>query len=278
MSGLLQDKVAVITGAASGIGLATAQRYVAEGAAVVIGDIQDDQGREAAAALGEHAVYQRADVTDEAAIDGLARVAVQRFGRLDVFVNNAGAQGDPAPITELSAGGFDRTFQLLTRSAVLGHKVAARVFREQGGPGAIVTTASLAALEGGWSTAGYTIAKHAVVGLVRQAAAELGPLGIRSNAVAPGIIMTPLMAKTFGVPAERSDAFIAHLEQRLGSSQPLRRLGTAEDIADVATFLASDMARYITGTVIPVDGGASAVTLGTFATDVVTAAEEFMAG
>ncbi|MGW5385313.1 SDR family NAD(P)-dependent oxidoreductase [Nocardia sp. NPDC003963] len=277
MGGLLQDKVAVITGAASGIGLATARRYIAEGASVVLGDIQDEQGREAAAALGARAAYQRADVTDEEALEGLARLATERFGRLDVFVNNAGAQGDPAPITELSADGFDRTFRLLARSAVLGHKVAANTFRAQGGPGAIVTTASLAALEGGWSTAGYTIAKHAVVGLVRQAVAELGPWGIRSNAIAPGIIMTPLMAKTFGVPAEQSDAFVAHLEQRLGAGQPLRRLGTAEDIADAATFLASDMARYITGAVLPVDGGASAVTLGTFATDVVTAAAEFTA-
>ena len=148
----------------------------------------------------------------------------------------------------------------------------------QGGPGSIITTASVAGLEGGWSSAGYTIAKHALVGLVRQSVVELGPLGIRSNAIAPGIIMTPLMARTFGVPAEQSDAFIAHLERRLGPTQPMCRLGAAEDIADVATFLASDLARYVTGTVIPVDGGASAVTLGTFATDVVTAAEEFQAG
>ena len=128
MSGLLQGKVAVVTGAASGIGLATARRFVAEGASVVIGDVQDDLGREAAASLGERALYQHADVTEEAPIEGLARTATERFGRVDVFMNNAGSQGDPAPITELSASGFDRTFRLLTRSALLGHKVAACTF------------------------------------------------------------------------------------------------------------------------------------------------------
>ncbi|MFC8047238.1 SDR family NAD(P)-dependent oxidoreductase [Nocardia sp. NPDC057353] len=277
MTALLDGKVAVVTGAAGGIGLATARRFAEAGAKVVIGDIQDELGAAAASDIGASAVYRHADVTDEAEIEGLARAAVDEFGRLDVFVNNAGAQGDPAPIIDLTADGFDRTLALLTRSALLGHKVAARMFREQGSPGSIITTASAAALQGGWSTPSYTIAKHALVGLVRQAAIELGGLGIRSNAIAPGIIKTPLMARTFGVPAAESDAFVDHLENRLGASQPLGRLGTAEEIADVALFLACDLARYVTGTVIPVDGGATAVTLGTFATDVVAAAAEFTA-
>jgi NAD(P)-dependent dehydrogenase (short-subunit alcohol dehydrogenase family) len=275
-TGLLAGKVSVITGAASGIGLATAQRFVAEGANVVIGDIQDEIGAAAAGTLGDAAAYAHADVTVESDIEGLVDTAVSRFGRLDVFVNNAGAQGDPAPIMELTAAGFDRTLALLTRSALLGHKYAARQFQLQGGPGAIVTTASVAALQAGWSTAGYTIAKHALVGLVRQAVTELAPLGIRSNAIAPGIITTPLMARTFGVEPFQSDAFTDFLGEQLGPTQPMGRLGTAEDVAGVAAFLASDLSRYVNGVVIPVDGGATATTLGTFATDVVTAAEQFI--
>ncbi|WP_019436229.1 SDR family NAD(P)-dependent oxidoreductase [Streptomyces sp. AA0539] len=277
MSALLENKVAIVTGGSSGIGEATVERFVAEGAEVTIADIQDDAGEALARRLGENALYVRTDVTDEAAIENVVARTAEHFGRLDIMFNNAGAQGDPSPITEIGAEGFTRTLDLLTRSVILGHKYAARQFQAQDGPGSIISTASAAALQGGWSAAGYTVAKHAVVGVVHQAVAELAPLGIRSNAIAPGIIMTPIMARSFGVPMTEAVEFTSFLADRLGGSQPLGRVGTGDDIARVAVFLGSDLAQFVTGAVIPVDGGATSVTLGTFAVDVAAAAEEYNA-
>ncbi|HLR96163.1 MAG TPA: SDR family oxidoreductase [Jiangellaceae bacterium] len=277
MAGLLQDKVAIVTGGTSGIGRATVERYVDEGAKVVIADIQDDKGQDVADGLGDPVLYVHTDVTNETAIEAVVKTTAEHFGKLDIIYNNAGAQGDPSAITDLSSAGFDKTVALLARSVLLGHKFAARQFKEQGSGGAIVSTASAAGLQGGWSAAGYTIAKHAVVGVVRQAVAELAPFQIRSNAIAPGIIMTPIMARSFGVPLDKAEDFASFLAERLGSTQPYGRVGFPEDIARVATFLASDLSEYVTGTVIPVDGGATAITQGTFSEDVVKAAEEYNA-
>lgn len=275
MTTMLEGKVAIVTGGTSGIGLATVERYVAEGAKVAIADIQDDLGAQIAERLGDSVEYIHTDVTDEAAIEQVVAKTVERFGRLDAMFNNAGAQGDASSILELGSDGFDSTIALLTRSVVLGHKYAARQFQAQNSGGSIISTASAAGLQGGWSAAAYTVAKHAVVGVVRQAVAELAPLGIRSNAIAPGIIMTPIMARSFGVPLEQADEFAAYLAEKLGPTQPIGRVGFPDDIAKVATFLASDLSEFVTGTVIPVDGGATAITQGTFATDVVKAAEEY---
>jgi NAD(P)-dependent dehydrogenase (short-subunit alcohol dehydrogenase family) len=277
MSGLLDGKVAIVTGGTSGIGLASAERFVASGAKVAIADIQDDLGEQIASRLGDAVVYVSTNVLDDDAIGALVATTVERFGKLDVMFNNAGAQGDPSTILDVTSEGFDRTLALLTRSVVLGHKHAARQFRAQGSGGSIISTASAAGLQGGWSAAGYTVAKHAVVGVVRQAVAELAPLGIRSNAIAPGVIMTPIMARTFGVPVEEAENFAAFLGEKLGSTQPIGRVGQADDVAKVATFLASDLSDYVTGVTIPVDGGATAVTQGTFAQDVVAAAAEYTA-
>ncbi|WP_353988284.1 SDR family NAD(P)-dependent oxidoreductase [Ruicaihuangia caeni] len=277
MTGLLEGKVAIVTGGTSGIGLATVERFVKEGAKVAIGDIQDELGRSITERLGDSVAYIHTDVTDEAAIEALVAGTVERFGKLDVMYNNAGAQGDASAMTDITSEGFDKTIALLTRSVLLGHKYAARQFKAQGTGGSIISTASAAGLQGGWSAAAYTVAKHAVVGVVRQSVAELSPLGIRSNAIAPGIIMTPIMARSFGVPMEQSEEFASFLAERLGSTQPSGRVGFADDIAKVATFLASDLSEYVAGTVIPVDGGATAITQGSFATDVVAAAQEFAA-
>ncbi|SNT17417.1 glucose 1-dehydrogenase [Rhodococcoides kyotonense] len=278
MTGLLEDKVAIVTGGSSGIGRGIVEKYVAEGAKVVIADIRDDDGSALAGSLGSQAAFVHSDVTSEESIDATVAFAVDTFGHLDVMVNNAGAQGDPATILDAHAEGFDRTVALLARSVLLGTKYAAAQFIRQHTQGSVISTASAAAIQGGWSAVGYTASKHAVVGLVKQAAAELGQYGIRSNAIAPGIIMTPIMSRTFGVEDSRSDEFTAFLADRLGPGQPSRRVGYPADIAGVATFLASDLSQYVSGTVIPVDGGATSVTLGTFATDVVKAAEEFVQG
>lgn len=276
MAGLLDGKVAIVTGGTSGIGLATVQRYVAEGAKVVVADIQDQLGTELETAHAGDVAYLHTDVTDEAAIEALVAGTVDRFGRLDVIFNNAGAGGDPAGIVDLTAEGFDKTLALLARSVMLGHKYAARQFQAQGTGGSIISTASAAGLQGGWSAAGYTTAKHAVVGIVRQAAAELGPLGIRSNAIAPGIIMTPIMARAFGVPLEQAAEFEEFLAGRLASEQPIGRVGRPDDIAKVATFLASDLSDFMTGVTVPVDGGATSVTQGGFAAAAAAAGQEFL--
>jgi NAD(P)-dependent dehydrogenase (short-subunit alcohol dehydrogenase family) len=277
MPELLAGKVAVITGGTSGIGLASVARFVAEGAKVVVGDIQDELGAELAARLGDSVEFLHADVTDEADIASLVRLAVERFGHLDIMYNNAGNQGDTSALIDLSADGFDKTLALLARSVALGHKYASRQFTTQGTGGTIISTTSVAGLQGGWAAAGYTAAKHAVIGVVRQAVVELAPSGIRSNAIAPGTIMTPIMARAFGVPAEEADSFSDFLAERLGPKLPIGRVGFPDDIADVAVFLASDLSRYVTGIVIPVDGGATAITQGTFGVDVVDAANDYLA-
>jgi NAD(P)-dependent dehydrogenase (short-subunit alcohol dehydrogenase family) len=277
MTGLLDGKVAIITGGTSGIGLASVEHFVAEGAQVAIADIQDELGAAIAERLGDAVIYVHTDVTDESALEALVTTTVEKFGRLDVMYNNAGAQGDPAAIVDATSAGFDKTIALLTRSVLLGHKFAARQFQAQGTGGSIITTASAAALQGGWSAAGYTIAKHATVGVVRQAVAELAPLGIRSNAIAPGIVMTPIMARAFGVPLEQSDEFVMFLAEKLDSTQPIGRVGRPDDIAKVAVFLASDLSSFVTGATIPVDGGATAITQGSFGADAAAAAAEFVA-
>ncbi|WP_434026973.1 SDR family NAD(P)-dependent oxidoreductase [[Pseudomonas] boreopolis] len=275
MSNLLTGKVAIVTGGASGIGLAAAQRFVAEGGRVVIADVAQEAGEAAAASLGEAAAFQCTDVTDEASIQAAVDAAVTRFGRLDVMFNNAGSTGDGSSITEIGPAGFDKTFVLDVRSVVLGHKCAARRFKEQGTGGSIISTVSVAGLQGGWSSVSYATAKHAVVGTIRHAAKELAPFGIRTNGVAPGVIMTPLIAKAFGVPPEKADELVQYLVGRLGSKQAMGRYGSAEDVANAALFFASDLSAYVSGTVMPVDGGISSYTLSTSDEEIFAAAQEF---
>lgn len=277
MAGQLDGKVAVITGGTSGIGQASVERFVVEGARVVVGDIQDQAGKELADRHPGQVSYVHTDVTEEAQIEALIDATVHEFGTLDVMFNNAGAAGDPSLITELTPEGFDDTVALLARSVLLGHKHAARRFQQQGTGGSIISTSSAAGFQGGWSTAGYTISKHAVLGVVRQSVAELAPLGVRSNAICPGVVATPIMARTFGIPAERAEEFSKYMDTALGDVQPIGRLGRAEDIANVAVFLASDAAQLITGAGIPVDGGATAVTQNGFGQRATQAGTDFLA-
>lgn len=275
--GKLEDKVGVITGGVSGIGLATVELFVAEGARVVVGDIQDGLGQALQARFPGKVIYAHTDVTDDEAIGALVKTAVDSFGKLDIMYNNAGAAGDTSSMLEITPGGLERTLSLLTQSVVSGHKYAARQFLAQGTGGSIISTASIAGMEGGWGPAGYTIAKHSVIGVVRQAVAEFARAGIRSNAICPGNIMTPIMASAFGVPADRASKFESFLVERLGPGQPSGRVGMPNDIAEVVVFLASDSSAYVNGVVLPIDGGATAVTMGSFGADIVKAAEEFMA-
>jgi NAD(P)-dependent dehydrogenase (short-subunit alcohol dehydrogenase family) len=277
MAGLLDGKVAAVTGAASGIGRAIVECFVAHGARVVGGDIDDERGRQAAAAVGPSVRYVHADVTDEAEISALVAIARETFGRLDVMVNNAGASGDRSPIIDADVAGFDATLRLLLRSVLLGHKYAAREFVAQGGGGSIISIGSIAGVEGGWGGVGYTASKHGVAGLVRAAAAQLGRYGIRSNAIHPGLVMTPIYVGNMGIPAEHAQEFLSTLGENLKDQQPLGRVGAPKDVAHAALFLASDLSSWVTGVQLPVDGGYTAVTNVNFAAIAEDAAAGFLA-
>jgi NAD(P)-dependent dehydrogenase (short-subunit alcohol dehydrogenase family) len=269
----LVGKVAVVTGGSSGIGLASAEAFVAEGARVVIADIQDERGRAAAGRLGDAAIYVHADVSDDEQVAEVVDAAVKHYGGLDVMFNNAGGAGDPSALVDLGPAGLDASLRLIVGSAVSGHRHAARVFIDQGRGGSVITTSSGSGLRGGLGQAGYVIGKHAVIGLVRQAAAELGPYGIRSNAICPGITMTPVLA--MGIARERKAAFMDRLAESLSDEQPAKRVGQPEDIAAAAVFLASDLSRFVNGVVLPVDGGADAVTLGRYSEVTASVRAEF---
>ncbi|GEM29640.1 2,5-dichloro-2,5-cyclohexadiene-1,4-diol dehydrogenase [Nocardia neocaledoniensis NBRC 108232] len=257
---MLDGRVAVITGAASGMGLATAQTFVEHGAKVVLADIQGERGAAAAARLGDSALFVRADVTSAEQVESLVRVAVDTFGRLDVMVSNAGAAVDLSPIDELTPAGLDRTLALNLQAHVAAHKHSARQFRAQGTPGSIITTGSVAALQAGWNGGAYSMAKAAVLALVRQTAMENRGTGIRSNAILPGAVLTSIITDMFGVSRDREDEFLAGIGDRIGGETLIGRAGLARDIAHAALFLASDLSAWITGVALPVDGGSTAVT------------------
>ena len=250
MTGRLEGKVALITGGSSGIGESTVRRFVEEGAACVICDIQADRGEALAAELGDAACFTTVDVTEEADVTAAVDLALVEFGRLDCTFNNAGVVGVVGPIAETDAAAWDRTIAVLLRSVFLGIKQSARVMIPQGS-GSIISTSSTAGVMGGLGPHAYTAAKHGVVGLTKSAASELGPQGIRVNAVAPGNIVTPLTADV--VSGDHTDLATAH--DHIEASSPLGRAGLPVDIANVAVFLASDEAAYVNGHTLVADAG-----------------------
>ncbi|WP_324197823.1 SDR family NAD(P)-dependent oxidoreductase [Nocardia abscessus] len=275
---LLHGKVAVITGAASGMGLASAEAFVEHGAKVVLADIQDERGAAAAAHLGDSALFVRTDVTSAAQVESVVSVAVDTFGRLDVMFSNAGAAVDLSPIDDLTPAGLDRTLALNLQAHVAAHKYAARQFRAQGSPGSIITTASVAALQAGWNGAAYSMAKAAWLALVRQTAMENQGTGIRSNAILPGAVLTSIITDMFGVGRDREDEFLTGIGDRIGGETLIGRAGQARDIANAALFLASDLSAWITGVALPVDGGATAVTKDATVSLITEFATEFHTG
>ncbi len=252
MTKRLEGKIAVITGAASGIGLASTERFIAEGAKVVAGDVQDAKGAALQTRFDGQLVYQNCDVTQEEAIKELLARASTEYGGLDILFNNAGAVGAIAPLEELDIAGFDATLALLLRSVICGMRHAVPFMLARGG-GAIINTASVAAFSAGWAPFSYSVAKGAVLHATKLAAAELGRHAIRVNAVCPGLIATSIFGTAMGASREQADQMAAMVAMRAGSAQPLK--GNApEDIANAVLYLASDEARFVSGAHILVDG------------------------
>ncbi|HXA98093.1 MAG TPA: SDR family oxidoreductase [Candidatus Dormibacteraeota bacterium] len=253
MSGRLDGTVAIITGGASGIGRASVLAFLREGARVVSGDLNEASLAETAAlaSVQGHAnrlASLRVDVSAEQDVAALVGHAVERFGGLDCIFNNAGVGGAFGPIGETTAEEWDFTFAVLVRGVFLGVKHASNRMKAQGRGGSIINTASIAGMGGGAGPHAYSAAKAAVAHLSRAVSAELAAHRIRVNAIAPGMIKTPLAA------GRREDAWARLVQEK----QPWPEPGMPQHIADAALFLASEDSRFITGQVLVVDGGLTA--------------------
>jgi len=247
----LERKVSVITGAASGIGEATAHRFIEEGASVVIGDIQDTRGEELAKNLGPKARFQHCDVTNEQDVESLMAYAVQEFGTLDIVMNNAGIVGNRGPIATIPAEEFKATLDILLFGTFLGIKYAANHMK-QNQSGAIINVASTAGVTGGLGPHVYAAAKHGVVGLTKNVAAELCRSGIRVNCIAPGSTVTPLVAAAY--MNDHND--LEQVTEVVRAKSPiLNRPGLPIDVANAAVYLASDESGNTNGHCLVVDGG-----------------------
>ena len=251
--GRFAGRVAVVTGAGSGLGRASELRLAADGAHVVLVDVNRDAAATTAAEISSDCLVVHADIAEEAAVEEYVRLAVDRFGRIDLHHLNAGIFGSFSPLTELTVEEFDRVMDVNVRGQFLGLRAAFRQFSQQRSTGSIVLTASIASLTGAADLLPYHVSKHAVAGLVHAAAAYGGPLGIRVNAVAPGIVPTELFATAATASGGKDDMV------RRASTTPMRRAGTPEEVAAVASFLLSEDAAYMTGQLISVDGGATIV-------------------
>ncbi len=241
---LLDGRTAVVTGGAQGIGFAIAQRYVAEGARVVIGDLDLQAGEAAVDRLGGRDVARavRCDVTNAEEVDALVASAVSEFGGLDVMVNNAGITRD-ATMRKMTEEQFDQVIAVHLKGTWNGTRKAAAIMRENGS-GAIVNISSLSGKVGLAGQTNYSAAKAGIVGLTKAAAKELAHLGVRINAIQPGLIRS---AMTEAMPQKIWDAKLAEI--------PMGRAGEPSEVASVALFLASDLSSYMTGTVLEVTGG-----------------------
>ncbi len=251
MVGRVAGKVVIVTGGASGLGESTAEVLAAEGATVVLADIQDDRGKLITERIGGSATYQHCDVTSEEQIAALVDDTVAAHGRLDCMFNNAGIVGAMGPIDEIPLAEYEFTMAVLLTSVFLGTKHAARVMKPQQS-GVILNTTSVAALQGGLGAHAYATAKAGVIALTKNAAAELGAWNIRVNAIAPGKHVTPMnAAQIVGDPDD-----LEATKEAFKTRTPLRgRVGLAEDIAYAALYLASDEAGFVSGHTLVVDGG-----------------------
>jgi 3alpha(or 20beta)-hydroxysteroid dehydrogenase len=250
MTGRLARKVALITGAARGQGAAAARRFVAEGASVLIADINDEDGKALAGELGDSAIYQRLDVTSEEDWAAAATTVVDAFGRLDALVNNAGILHFSA-VADTTLADYERVVRVNQFGTFLGMRTVIPAMT-RGGGGSIVNVSSVEGLAGMPFLVAYTASKFAIRGMTKVAALELGDKGIRVNSVHPGMIDTDMVRSIFGDQAATVDL------SPVGKKVALRRVGRPEEIANLVVFLASDESSYCTGAEFVADGGATA--------------------
>ena len=253
MAGRLEDKVAVITGAASGIGRGTVDLFVREGARVIAADIQDDKGARIEEDHKGLVHYVRCDVSREADVEAAVGAAKKYFGRLDCLFNNAGTGGARDPADGVTAEGFDSVMHLHVRAALFGMKYAVPLMREAGG-GSIVSTASVAGLQAGYGPILYSIAKAAIIHMTKVTAAQLAQFNIRVNCICPGLIATNIFAQGLGMPSQLAETRIDAIAEAAKNSQPLQRGGRPRDIAEGVLYFAGNGSDWTTGQALAIDG------------------------
>jgi NAD(P)-dependent dehydrogenase (short-subunit alcohol dehydrogenase family) len=254
MSGRLEGRVAVITGATSGIGEGAAERFVEEGAKVVIAGRSVQKGLAIASRLGDYAIFCPTDVTQEKDIIAMIGCAQEHFGRLDCLFNNAGFSTSSFGVEEITEDSFIYDMKLLVGSLLLAVKHSLPLMRAQGS-GCVINTASIGGLASGYSSLVYSCAKAAVIQMTRCLAMELAKDHIRVNAISPGYIQTPIFGRCLGFGEEKIQNTLDELGSLLASFPPQGRAGTPRDIADAAVFLACDESSHVTGQNLVVDGG-----------------------